>query len=82
MTLEDDDDGHFFDAAGNEVHADAGRRRGSGGVLPPQRGGNGGVIPPRSTPHPSETPTRGHRTERPAREEDTEDFVRGVDLDG
>ena len=32
MELEEDNDGHFYDAAGNEVGADQGQR---GGVLPP-----------------------------------------------
>ena len=66
MTLEEDDDGHFFDAAGNEVRADSGQRRERGGVFPSQS--------PRD-PH-------ERHMERPARDAASEDFVRGVDLDG
>ena len=66
MTLEEDDDSHFFDAAGNEVRADSGRRRESGAVLPSQ----------------SLRDPRERHMERPVRDAATEDFIRGVDLDG
>ena len=67
MTLADDDDGHFFDSAGNEVRADAGRRSES----------RGRHVPPQSLRDPRE-----RHMERPVRDTATEDFVRGVDLDG
>ena len=66
MTLEEDDDGHFFDAAGNEVRADSGQRRETGGVFSLQ-----------SLRDPQE-----RHMELPVRDAATEDFVRGVDLDG
>ena len=72
MTLEETDDGHFYDAAGNEVRADSGRRREREGVPLPSGG---------APPQPHRDPRERHM-DRPVREPDAEDFARGVYLDG